>query len=207
LIKGKFFHEENSNLKIKLKQILNSFENIHNSTPSDSLAETEDEDSFHNSKNDTNAEKYYLISANWMKNMFAFTNKYLKYDGTEKLPSFVKQAFNLGNVLNLYYSDDDSDLSMAGIYPGPVYNYSIMQFKNFWYDPEPSQSHTNIYLKKGMRENADFFYVKENGWKSIKEVFGFDFEIERKTATISNNNLIEVNLKRVSYNINIRLKS
>ncbi len=166
-------------------------------TPADSFAETDDGDSYHNSNHDFNSEKFYLISANWMKNMFAFVNKYLKYDGTEKFQSFIKQAFNKGNVVNLYYSDDNNDLSMAGIYPGPVYNFSITQFKNFWFDPETSQAHTNIYLKKGIRENADFFYMNENGWNSIKEVFGFDFQIERKMANISNNQLIEVNLRKV----------
>jgi hypothetical protein len=145
-------------------------------------------------------DKYFLISANWMKNMFGFVNKYLKLQGTEKFPSFIKQAFNKSNFFNLYNAEEwneNMDLSLAGIYPGPVNNFHIMQFKNFWFDPDSSQSHTNIYLKNGMKENSDFFYLREDGWNLIKEIFESNFEIERKIANLSNDQLIEVNLRKV----------
>ena len=132
--------------------------------------------------------------------MFPFVNKYLKCDDREKLNLFSRQAFNRGNVLNLYFSDEktgNSDLTVAGVYPGPINNFSITQFKNFWFDPDSNQSHTNTYLKKGIKENVDFLFMNERGWNSVKDVFGCDFEIKRKIPNVSANQLIEVNLRKV----------
>lgn len=182
-------------MKNKLKEIVNLFDN-QNKNHNHSNHEISDSYIIN-----SNPEKYFLISANWMKNMFGFVNKFLKSEGSEKFQSFIKQAFNKSNVLNLYYADDHNgnmDLSLSGIYPGPVDNFPIIQFKNFWFDPDPTQSHTNIYLKNGIKENSDFFFMNENGWKLIKEIFGCDFEIERKLANLSNDQLIEVNLRKVS---------
>jgi len=132
--------------------------------------------------------------------MFSFINNYLKCDDPDKLNPFSKKAFNRGNVIHLYFSDEkngNSDLAGAGVYPGPVNNFSIMQFKNFWFDPDSHQSNTNIYLKKGIKENEDFLFMDQTGWNAVKEVFSCDFEIKRKIANVSNNQLIEVNLRKV----------
>jgi hypothetical protein len=145
-------------------------------------------------------ENYYLISTVWIKNMITFIEKYESYIKTEKFLDHLDKIFNKNNVINLYFSDEiNNDLSRFGIYPCQVNNFFIMQFKDAWIDPEPSESHTNIYIKKGMIENEHFFYVNQMDWEFIKNTFGYNFEILRKTANISGNLLIEVNLRKVIY--------
>jgi hypothetical protein len=143
-------------------------------------------------------EKFYLISAVWAKNMVTFIERLFKYQNSENFLAFLDRAFNKNNVLSLYFSyDGNSDLVNSGIYPAEINNFFITQFKDSWIDPEDTQSHSNIYIKKCMKENTDFFYVNEKEWNMIKELFGYNYEIVRRIANISNNQLIEVNLKKV----------
>jgi hypothetical protein len=151
----------------------------------------------------TDKENYYLISALWVKNMMTFIERFENSVNTDKFVDHLDKIFNKNNVLNLYFIDQmNSEISRNGIYPSQVNNFFIMQFKDAWFDPQLSESHTNIFLKKGIIENEDFFYLNEKNWEFIKNTFGHNFEIQRKTANISGNFVIEVNLRKVICFIN-----
>jgi hypothetical protein len=142
-------------------------------------------------------ENYYLISANWVQNLAAFIDKYEKYENMNiKFSDFLDKAFSLSRIAQLILSEDET--SQEGVYPGEINNFHILNFKDCWVDPDPQFSDTNTYLKNGLKENQDFFYLSEQNWEFLKNLFNFNFEIKRKTAIISNNRLIEIYPKNVN---------
>jgi hypothetical protein len=143
-------------------------------------------------------EIFYLISGVWVSNLVTFVEKFEKYSKTEKFLDHIDKVFNRNYILNLYFSvDGNYEYSHYGIYPCEVNNFNIMDFKDSWIDPHPDEQHSNIYLKKGIKEGEDFFYVNQKEWNLINETFGCNYEIYRKTANISYDRLIEVYLKKV----------
>jgi hypothetical protein len=124
--------------------------------------------------------KFYLISINWMKSFLNFFEKFINSETTEKL-------FERNKTLLQFFGEDDN----TGYYPGPVNNFDIINFKEFLIDPNEQ----TVFLKKGIKENTDFVYVTEEEWRLIKDIFGYNFEIERGTATLSGELMIEVNLR------------
>jgi hypothetical protein len=126
------------------------------------------------------SKKFYLVSINWVKSFFNFFEKFSNSENTEKL-------FERNKTLLQYFGEEEHN----GFYPGPVNNFDIITFKEFLEDPNEK----TIFLKKGVKENTDFVYVTVDEWEMIKDIFGYNFEIERKTAILSGELMIEVNLR------------
>jgi hypothetical protein len=136
-------------------------------------------------------ERFYLISAFWVRNMLNFVNKFQKGNSSDK-------SFERNTVLRLYFNDDEFTKSHhVGVYPGPINNFHIIDFKEMM--KNPNKPYTNTYIKNGMKENIDYFYVNEKDWNLLKAQFGVNYEIERRTANLMGNILIEVNLRKVNY--------
>lgn len=170
---------------------------LDNSTPNENETDSVMTDTTTSTQN-ISKEKYYLISALWVKNLITFINKFEKYAKTDRFYDHLDKIFSKTYVLNLYFSDDGNyDFAHYGIHPCEVNNFFIMQFKDSWVDPDKNEENTNVYLRKGITENSDFFYLNERDWEFVKETFGCNYEIMRKTAVISGNMLIEVNLRKI----------
>lgn len=143
-------------------------------------------------------EIYYLISSVWVNNFVTFAEKIIKYSKHEKFLDHLDKVFNRNFILNLYFSEDGNyEYSHYGIYPCEVNNFILLDFKDSWVDPDPDEQHSNLYLRKGIKEREDFFYVNQKEWNLINETFGCNYEIFRKIANISFDRLIEVFLKKV----------
>jgi hypothetical protein len=141
-------------------------------------------------------EKFYIISAVWVKNLVVFLEKFEKYSKSEKFLDHLDRVFYRSNILSLYFSEEqDAEFSNLGIYPCEVNNFPIMSFKDNWIDP--SEPHTNIYLKKGLKESENFFYLNQSDWDFVKGKFGCNYEVCRLTAKLSESILIEVNLRNM----------
>lgn len=150
-------------------------------------------------KNDpatANSEKYFLVSTYWISQLFIFIENLKKYKNTENFEIFFENAFNCKHVLAYYFQNEDLE-KISGFYPGPVNNFFISKFKDHWFDPLESESHTNIYIQEGMKENTDFFYLDQKKWDLLKKHYGEGIKIERKVADLSGSTMIEVYLRKV----------
>lgn len=134
--------------------------------------------------------KYFLISARWVKNLVLFL-KSLKNN-----PDKYAKNFNRDKVLLLYFNEDLGSDNI-GYYPGPVNNFEISDFKRCWFDPDETKKHTHTFVIPGIKENVEFFFVNEESWNFIKSVFGCDYPIERHVVNLTNDTVIEVNLRKV----------
>lgn len=154
---------------------------------------------------DEKKKKYFLISTLWVKNLINFLNKLFSIkdkdlnNGNTHSNNFDRM-FDRNKILRQYFSEKEEESNEYinyGLYPGPINNFHIADFKDCLIDIEESEKYTNTYIRKGIKEDEDFFYISEKEWNLMKEIFDYNYEIERHTATINNNLLIEVNLKKM----------
>lgn len=125
-----------------------------------------------------------------------FFDNFEKYSNSDKFNLWLDRAFENRKVLELF-RDEISNDSNFGIYPGPVNNLFIIDFKDCLVDPDLDELHTNTYIKKGLREDEHFLYLNESNWSIVKQFFGYTYEIERKTVNLADNTVIEVNLRKL----------
>lgn len=157
-----------------------------------------DQGDISNGENSTPNNKYFLISTQWVNNLICFIDKYLKIDPkSSSYPELVDRLFIRQDMLLQFFNDEDVKDQPIGMYPGPINNFPILNFKENLSDPDQDQKYTNTYIYNGLKENVDFFYVKEADWEFLKSFFGMTYEVERRTATLNNELMIEVNLKKV----------
>jgi hypothetical protein len=130
--------------------------------------------------NKNERKKFYLLSLNWVKNFLNFNDNFTSIENTDKL-------FEKNKVLLQYFGGEE----YGGYYPGPVDNFNIMNFNEYLEDPHEK----TVFLKKGIKENTDFLFVTHEEWNQIKDMFGCNFEVERSTAILSGELMIEVNLR------------
>jgi hypothetical protein len=129
----------------------------------------------------------YLVSNLWLNNLINYLDKDPLND----------KFLNRSNVLHLYFNDGSNKedyKKYQGSYPGPVNNFYIIEAKDYWYDPLPSELYTNVYLRLDARENVDFIYLTKDIWTNLKEFFDCNFEIERRFLSKGK---IETHLKRI----------
>jgi hypothetical protein len=131
--------------------------------------------------------QFYLISTRWVKD---FLNFYKALTHSER---GMDKLFERNRVLLHYFGDGDEQEGIA-VYPGPINNFELVNFKSQILDSE--EPHTNIILKDGIKENSDFLYVSAEEWKLLKDSFGCNFEILRLKETLHEEIMIEVNLRR-----------
>jgi hypothetical protein len=134
-----------------------------------------------------NENKFYLISAKWVKNFYNF---YKAIENGSKLD----KLFERNRILLNYFGENDDREGMASVFPGPVDNFDLIAFKPSI--PDTKETYSNIFLKNGMKESSDFIYVNSEGWKLIEELFGCNFKIERFKEILHDEEVIEVNLRR-----------
>lgn len=203
ILKEKFNVEDNNEKKEEIQKMFLRLKKLFFEDEKDKLENEE--------KKSQEGERFFLISAVWVKNLVFFIKKFEKYQNSEMYMDHLDKTFNRSNILNVYFSDDGShDLSHYGIYPAEINNFFIMKFKDYWHDHDEQESHTNIYIKKGIKEDQDFFFVGEDDWNFIKTNFQANFEIERKSVYLNDNLVIEVNLRKLKIlvlNTELREKS
>jgi len=82
-------------------------------------------------------------------------------------------------------------------YPGPINNYLILNFKDFWFDPLETEKNTNIFVGKNMVESTNYVIVPQNIYKIFKNNFGAINEIRRKAIVFNDDLMVDVHLIQV----------
>ncbi len=94
-----------------------------------------------------------------------------------------------------------------GSYPGPINNFFLCKFKDYWHDPKENEFNTNFYLDKNIVESTHFSIVPRSIYLVFKITFGAINEIKRQAIKINEETLVEVHYKRVSLTLNLLLNS
>ena len=140
-----------------------------------------------NINNDDNL--YYVINKNWVDRACNFFNEYerlinLKKD--EDFAIFMDKSFKFNNIYSKYIGEEltnltieDSDKNIP-FFPGPIDNYSITVFKDFWSDSELKNVQNNFFIKEGLEINKNYYLINKNTWISLNEIFQSTNEIKRK---------------------------
>ncbi len=170
-----------------------------------------------NFNNDDNL--YYVINKNWVDRACNFFNEYerlinLKKD--EELAIFIEKSFNFNNIYYQYIGEElpnftipDSDKSFP-FFPGPIDNYSISVYKDFWSDSEMKNIQNNYFIKEGLEINKNYYLINETTWNTLNEIFQSTNKIRRK----GNDNdlmilkciIFEKNLQKKEYINHLRRK-
>ena len=121
-----------------------------------------------------NEESIFLIDKNWYESCKSFINELLKGRNINNLfnPEEVKKKWINGNRI---FNNE--------IYCGPINNMEIIDYKDFWYDPQ--DKFTNVFVKNDLNEN-NYITLPLSKYNILKDNFEiYDvFEIERKKEEI-----------------------
>ncbi len=117
--------------------------------------------------------------------------------------NFIDKYFDRKNVCSTISEGDEDEhfMNPQGYFPGPINNYQIIDFVDYWHDPEPSEAYTNTYMRKDIQENVDFLYLNPDIYNYLQTNVKTNFDIERKTIKRNGNELIEVHLLKVKSTI------
>lgn len=140
-------------------------------------------------------EKFYLVSSRWISKLISFLNRFTGNNRIDMIPALCDR-----NKTLIQHFDDDSNSrnsKPAGYYPGPIHNISILDFLDYWKDPEENEKYTLSFLQENLRENSDYLYLDKDSWNNIKSTFNYDYEIERRVTNLNGEEVIEVNLRKV----------
>ena len=150
--------------------------------------------------NANNSKNFYLYAINkdWIIKAKFFIENFIKAK-EGKLDNFYEESFCQKYVYNTYFNEKEQESGnnkneKKGFYafPGPVSNFEITSFKDYWTDFNNLDE--NDFIKKDMKLNENYFLVKENDWKLIKDIFGATNEIKRRK-----NNLDLVQIKFILF--------
>jgi hypothetical protein len=130
--------------------------------------------------------KYYVISTVWVENLLNFIE-----NNTKK----IEKKFDKSQVCLCYFSERVNDYT--GAYPGPINNFFLINFNEIWYDPHPNFLHTNIILKKNMKEKTDYFLLERKDFEDLKIYFDSYYDIERTSIEFNDELIVEVNLFKI----------
>ena len=133
-------------------------------------------------KNTTNPNLYYILSQFSLEKIQHF----LKNENIHYSNLYLKD-----NIFELYYHNNTNYL---GIFPGKIDNSILLDFVNYWKDPNIEEDYTNVYIKNGLCEKEDFVFFSEKNYSKIKACFDSEYDIPR--YFISNKDLIEQNLRK-----------
>ena len=121
-----------------------------------------------------NEESIFLIDKNWYESCKSFINELLKGRNINNLfnPEEVKKKWINGNRI---FNNE--------IYCGPINNMEIIDYKDFWYDPQ--DKFTNVFVKNDLNEDK-YITLPLSKYNILKDNFEiYDvFEIERKKEEI-----------------------
>ena len=138
----------------------------------------------------------YAIDKNWISKVKIFIEPFImNFENNDK---YMKDIFNPNYVYKSYFDEKiEKNIKYKYPYPGPINNFSLISFKDFWEDKENLDE--NIFLKKNIELNKDYYLANYKDWELLKSVFDCTNEIKRKKGNLD---LIELKFivfdKRIS---------
>ena len=176
---------------------------------------------------DSNEDKYlYAINKNWLVKLNNFLNDYFKSIETNNYEEFFQESFEPNNVFRAYFDMENKDENEKDnkkeknknsknnknnknnnkknknyySYPGPINNFYITDFKDYWNDDINLDE--NYFIKKELKINEDYYLINENEWNKFNSIFGSTNEIKRK-----NNNLDLIRIKFILFDKRINIEN
>ena len=209
-----FLRDIDNNLRNYLNSVKNDFINGNE----DKVCDIVDLLYFHKYKN---IKPNYLINSIWIFRTKAFLDAFIKAKNEDTLNEVLNFSFNLDGVYKSYFMKEDNE-SLKNhngiVFPGPINNYEIIEKNDIWFDPENPEE--NVIIKGDLVLNKDYFFINEDDWNILKNVFGATNEIKRvnnndffyiKTIILEKNlileenkNLLKTKLLQISCDSNIK---
>ena len=126
-------------------------------------------------------ETVYLIDSNWYNNAKTFVDIVL-----EKSNEDLQSLFEKETVLDNWFNQNEN----KNMFCGKINNINLIDFINFWFDPEESEQYTNVYLNK---KHCDYILLNESQFEKMKLIFDIEKyqTIQRKRNEIY---LIDLNI-------------
>ena len=135
-------------------------------------------DDDNNNNNENNDEYLYLINKNWFTKLINFMEDFKSIkdnnQNKNKFKEYFKIVFNSINILN-YYLNEDIEKDKYYAFPGPVDNFSIIDWKDTLDDPLNVDE--NIFL---ISDFKDYYLLKKSDFELLKDIFGVTNIIKRK---------------------------
>jgi ubiquitin carboxyl-terminal hydrolase 4/11/15 len=187
-IKQKLFVETFNKEKVNyIKNILNNIGKDNNNNKDENL--------------------YYVINKEWLDKAYNFINEYERSFNlnNEEFNNFIEKSFNFENVYSKYIGEEKTNIIINEedqdfpFFPGPIDNYSITVFKDFWNDNDNIQD--NYFIKDNLILNKDYYLINKEIWNELNNIFQSTNEIRR----IGNDNDLIV-LKCIIFENNLRNK-
>ena len=144
--------------------------------------------------NDDN--NYYIINKIWLEKAKKFIIEYerlCKLNNEKDLKFFLNKTFNSDYIYCKYLGEESSKITIKEkdknlpIFPGPIDNYSITLYKDFWKDPLNIQD--NFFIKDNLEINKDYYLINKENWDFLDKFFYSTNELIRKG---NNNDLISL---------------
>ena len=106
----------------------------------------------------------FLINKEWIMKAKVFIDYYLIASKEHILDdNSLKSIFEVNNILNSYFNLESNT---SQIYPGPINNYNLNKYKDYWEDPNNEDE--NYYIDKN---STDYIKISEKNYNILKEVF------------------------------------
>ena len=144
--------------------------------------------------NDDN--NYYIINKIWLEKAKKFIIEYerlCKLNNEKDLKFFLNKTFNSDYIYCKYLGEESSKITIKEkdknipIFPGPIDNYSITLYKDFWKDPLNIQD--NFFIKDNLEINKDYYLINKENWDFLDKFFYSTNELIRRG---NNNDLISL---------------
>lgn len=135
--------------------------------------------------NDFNDEKeicgsyLFAINKDWIMRAKIFIDCYRVFADGMMDENFLESIFNKEQILDNYFNDLSEKEGMNSyntLYPGPIDNFNLLRYKDFWEDPFNDDE--NYYMKKNLVLNKDYYLISQKNWHILNEVFDSTNEIK-----------------------------
>ena len=139
-------------------------------------------------KNDKNNDKnfIYAINREWLIHAKKFIEN-LIYAKSQNIKTFYEESFNYLYVYRAYFNKEQLKDKKIISFPGPIDNFKISSFKDYWNNNNDLDE--NYFIKNKLKNKENFLLINYNDWIYIKNIFGATNEIKRKEDNL---NLIQL---------------
>ena len=136
-----------------------------------------------NENDDNNNEEYgsylFMISRKWVIRAKIFIDYYNISCKEMAEEEFLQKAFNTYNLLNFYFKEENekNNFSSDTFYPGPINNYNLINYKDYWEDYINDDE--NYYIKDNLVLNKDYYLITQRNWNLLNEIFDSTNEVKK----------------------------
>ena len=126
----------------------------------------------------------FAINKDWVLKTKVFIDYYKIYTNEMMDDNFLQNAFDAQNILNSYFNElnNSENNYFMSLYPGPINNYNLLKYKDFWEDSINEEE--NFFIKNNLILNKDYYLISQRNWNILNEIFDSTNEIKIKENNI-----------------------